>query len=135
MTAPGSLGLFSGLTLLAWVLVYFLVEETRELSLENLHDVFSVPKRDFVRLKYRRLVYLGRRYLLRDTRAQDPSAVQEDENEGASMSIVMDDYAISAGRGSAEMGQGGGSMVASRPGSHVEPHASAGLVHRDERER
>ncbi|KAK8079406.1 hypothetical protein PG997_007224 [Apiospora hydei] len=62
--APGSLGLFSGLTLLAWVLVYFLVEETRELSLENLHDVFSVPKTQFVQLKYRRLLWLARRYLL-----------------------------------------------------------------------
>ncbi|KAK7957326.1 glycosyl hydrolase [Apiospora aurea] len=73
LTPPGSLGLFSGLTLLAWVLVYFLVEETRELSLENLHDVFSVPKAEFVRHKHRRLLWLARRYLLRDTRAPEPA--------------------------------------------------------------
>lgn len=79
---PGSLGLFSGLTLLAWVLVYFLVEETRQLSLEELYDVFSYPKGRFVQRKHHRLGYLARRYLLRDMGAKDPEAAGEGEDEG-----------------------------------------------------
>lgn len=69
---PGTLFLFCGLTFVAWVLVYFLVEETRELSLESLSSVFSNHKRDFVELKYRRLVWLLRRYVLRSTTEPPP---------------------------------------------------------------
>ncbi|KAK8092546.1 MFS general substrate transporter [Apiospora kogelbergensis] len=123
MTPPGSLGLFSGLTLLAWVLVYFLVEETRELSLENLYHVFSEPKGKFAHLKYRRLLYLGRRYLLRDKRAKDPA----DDEEG---SFNLEGFEISA-----ETRQGGTSVDGSRPVSHVDPRAPVELVHRGDRVR
>ncbi|KAK7998335.1 putative phosphoprotein phosphatase X-1 [Apiospora arundinis] len=137
LSPPGSLGLFSGLTLLAWVLVYFLVEETRELSLENLHGVFNVPKGEFVRLNGRRLVWLVRRYLLRDTRAPDPSVEQdEDEDEdqgyGESPSIVLERFAMAPARGAA--GEGSSATV-SRPGSAVDPGASVASVHGDSRAR
>ncbi|KAK8868964.1 sugar transporter-domain-containing protein [Apiospora arundinis] len=135
LSPPGSLGLFSGLTLLAWVLVYFLVEETRELSLENLHGVFNVPKGEFVRLNGRRLVWLVRRYLLRDTRAPDPSVEQdedEDQGYGESPSIVLERFAMAPARGAA--GEGSSATV-SRPGSAVDPGASVASVHGDSRAR
>lgn len=69
---PGTLFLFCGLTFVAWVLVYFLVEETRELSLESLSSIFSNHKRDFIELKYRRLIWLLKRYVLRDTTEPEP---------------------------------------------------------------
>ncbi|KAK8127187.1 MFS general substrate transporter [Apiospora sp. TS-2023a] len=81
LTPPGSLGLFSGLTLLAWVLVYFLVEETRQLSLEDLHSVFSQRKVDFVKTMYKQLGYLVQRYLFRNMDAKDPLAAQEGEDD------------------------------------------------------
>ncbi|KAK8050877.1 hypothetical protein PG993_002262 [Apiospora rasikravindrae] len=130
--APGSLGLFSGLTLLAWVLVYFLVEETRELSLENLHDVFSVPKTQFVRLKYRRLLWLARRYLLRDTRVPDPSSSLP-QTGGFGLSSLRSSFAYSAGGGNGHYGTstpGRGSSVEGGVGgitatsSHVGPGGS-----------
>lgn len=56
----GGLALFSGLNLVAFVLVFFLVEETKGFELEELNAVFAVPKRKFIRhqLKYLRYLWL-----------------------------------------------------------------------------
>ncbi|EMR68872.1 putative sugar transporter protein [Eutypa lata UCREL1] len=67
----GALGLFSGLNLTAFVLVFLLLEETKRRSLEDLDLVFAVRKRTFVRhqvVEY--LPWFFRRYLL--GRTQDP---------------------------------------------------------------
>lgn len=48
LTPRGLLGLFSGLNLVAFSLVFFLVEETRRVSLEDLDEVFKNPKKKFV---------------------------------------------------------------------------------------
>ena len=77
---PGLLGLFCGFTFIAWVLVYFLVEETKELSLESLQAVFSTPKRKFIAGKSRRLVWLTRRYIIRNTLDPEPIELQNHAN-------------------------------------------------------
>lgn len=60
----GGLALFSGLNLVAFVLVFFLVEETKGFELEELSAIFAVPKRTFVRHQLRYLRYLCRKYFL-----------------------------------------------------------------------
>ncbi|KAF3054845.1 putative polyol transporter 1 [Daldinia childiae] len=61
----GSLALFAGLNLLAFVLVFLFVEETKRRSLEDLDLVFAVRKRDFVRHQVTRyLPWFFRRYAL-----------------------------------------------------------------------
>lgn len=52
--SSGSLGLFAGLNVLAFVLVYLFVEETKRRSLEDLDLIFAVKKRDFVRYQVTR---------------------------------------------------------------------------------
>ncbi|CAK7223235.1 hypothetical protein SBRCBS47491_005139 [Sporothrix bragantina] len=47
----GAIGLFSGLNLLALILVFLPIEETKRRSLEDLDLVFAVPKRTFVRFQ------------------------------------------------------------------------------------
>ncbi|RDA91289.1 hypothetical protein CP533_6322 [Ophiocordyceps camponoti-saundersi (nom. inval.)] len=47
----GSLGLFSGLNIVALVLVFLLVEETKQLTLEELDHVFAVSKYRFMRFQ------------------------------------------------------------------------------------
>ncbi|KAI1374386.1 hypothetical protein F4677DRAFT_447380 [Hypoxylon crocopeplum] len=71
----GSLGLFAGLNLVAFVLVFLLVEETKRRSLEDLDLVFAVRKRDFVRHQVRTyLPWFFRRYVLgRDAGGDKPS--------------------------------------------------------------
>ncbi|ODA76026.1 hypothetical protein RJ55_08308 [Drechmeria coniospora] len=69
----GSLGLFSGLNIVALVLVFLLVEETKRRNLEELDHIFAVSKREFMRFQVsRRLPWLIRRYLCgrRETRPE-----------------------------------------------------------------
>lgn len=61
----GALALFSGLNLVAFVLVFFLVEETKGFELEELSGVFAVPKWDFVRFQQRNLRHILRKVVLR----------------------------------------------------------------------
>lgn len=61
----GGLALFSGLNIVAFVLVFFLVEETKGFSLEDLSMVFAVPKRKFVSFQFNYLKYLWRKCMLR----------------------------------------------------------------------
>ncbi|KAF7534006.1 hypothetical protein G7054_g6615 [Neopestalotiopsis clavispora] len=49
ITIPGSLGLFAALSVLAFVLVFLLVEETKQRSLEDLDFVFDISKRLFIK--------------------------------------------------------------------------------------
>ncbi|KAI0112077.1 sugar transporter-domain-containing protein [Nemania sp. FL0031] len=60
----GSLGLFSGLTFVAFILVYLLVEETKELSLEHLSYVLNGSKRKFVEYQVARVGWFLRRYVM-----------------------------------------------------------------------
>ena len=47
----GALGLFAGLNVVAFVLVYLLVEETKQRDLEDLEQIYAVPKREFARFQ------------------------------------------------------------------------------------
>ncbi|KAI0799267.1 sugar transporter-domain-containing protein [Xylaria sp. FL0064] len=62
----GTLGLFAGLNLVAFVLVFLLVEETKRRSLEDLNAIFAVRKTRFVRYQVMQyLPWFFRRYFLR----------------------------------------------------------------------
>ncbi|PNY23417.1 polyol transporter [Tolypocladium capitatum] len=62
----GSLGLFSGLNVVALVMVFLFVEETKRRSLEELDHIFAVSKREFMRFQVTKyLPWLIKRYLLR----------------------------------------------------------------------
>ncbi|ETS77058.1 hypothetical protein PFICI_10932 [Pestalotiopsis fici W106-1] len=47
ISSPGTLGLFSFFNVLAWVLVFLFVEETRRISLEDLDYIYAVSKSKF----------------------------------------------------------------------------------------
>jgi len=47
----GALGLFAGFNLVAFVLVYLLVEETKLRNLEDLGQINDVPKRNFAKFQ------------------------------------------------------------------------------------
>ncbi|KAK1532775.1 uncharacterized protein CCOS01_04758 [Colletotrichum costaricense] len=69
----GTLTLFAGLNLVAFALVFLLVEETKQVSLEELSLIYAVPKKDFVRFQLREhLPYLVKRYLTRTWSGGDP---------------------------------------------------------------
>lgn len=67
----GALALFSALNLVAFVLVFLLVEETKGFSLEDLSMVFAVPKYKFVAFQLNYVRYLYRKYL-RGSKEDEP---------------------------------------------------------------
>ncbi|UNI17455.1 hypothetical protein JDV02_003796 [Purpureocillium takamizusanense] len=66
----GSLGLFAALNVLALVLVFLLVEETKRRSLEDLDHIFAVSKRDFMRFQVTEILpwFLGKVLLRNKTK-------------------------------------------------------------------
>lgn len=64
LKAIGALGLFSGLNIVALVMVFLLVEETKRRTLEELDHIFAVSKRKFMRFQvFEYLPWLIQRYL------------------------------------------------------------------------
>ena len=54
MTATGAFGFYAGLNLIAWFMIFCFVRETKQLTLEELDQVFSVPTKTYIgyELKY-----------------------------------------------------------------------------------
>ncbi|KAH0599186.1 hypothetical protein MHUMG1_03303 [Metarhizium humberi] len=50
----GSMGIFAGLNIVAYVMVFLFVEETKQRSLEELDHIFAVSKREFMHFKVTR---------------------------------------------------------------------------------
>lgn len=48
MTQTGAFGFYAGLNLIAWGMIFCFVRETKQLTLEELDQVFSVPTKDFI---------------------------------------------------------------------------------------
>ncbi|KAL2819664.1 putative facilitated glucose transporter [Aspergillus cavernicola] len=48
MTPTGAFGFYAGLNLIAWGMIFCFVRETKQLTLEELDQVFSVPTREFL---------------------------------------------------------------------------------------
>ncbi|KAF4493856.1 myo-inositol transport ITR1 [Fusarium agapanthi] len=74
----GTLGFFAGLNIVAFVLIFFFVEETKQLTLEELDTVFNNPKTRFTHYQLtKRLPFLSKRYLLWKRDAERPLAYDE----------------------------------------------------------
>ncbi|KAF5709948.1 myo-inositol transport ITR1 [Fusarium mundagurra] len=74
----GTLGFFAGLNIVAFVLIFFFVEETKQLTLEELDTVFNNPKSRFAHYQLtKRLPFLSKRYLLWRKDAERPLAYDE----------------------------------------------------------
>ena len=85
----GAFGLYAGLNLLAFVLIFFLVPETRLKTLDQLDDVFTVPTGRFI--KYQAIDVLPwavQCYLLRAKRAELRPLVRH----GGYQELVQDEH-------------------------------------------
>ncbi|KZZ88059.1 Sugar/inositol transporter [Moelleriella libera RCEF 2490] len=56
MTSTGAFGFYAGLNLIAWIMIFCFVRETKQLTLEELDQVFSIPTKKF--LHYETTVWL-----------------------------------------------------------------------------
>ena len=65
MGPTGAFGFYAGLNLVAWLMIFCFVRETKQLTLEELDQVFSVPTAQFIRYEASvRVPWFLKRYLL-----------------------------------------------------------------------
>ncbi|KAG5971331.1 hypothetical protein E4U58_000102 [Claviceps cyperi] len=82
MTATGAFGFYAGLNLIAWVMIFCFVRETKQLTLEEIDQVFSVPTKKF--LHYETTVWLPwfvKRYVLMQKIARPPPLLEKAARE------------------------------------------------------
>jgi hypothetical protein len=88
----GTLGVFSGLNVISFFLIFLLVEQTHGTDLEYLGRVFRRSKLEFVRLQFHKLVPLfGRTGPNQDDEISSPN---EDGTEDSSEGIILDGYNV-----------------------------------------
>ncbi|KAJ5105519.1 facilitated glucose transporter [Penicillium alfredii] len=76
MTPTGAFGFYAGLNLLAWCMIFCFVRETKQLTLEELDQVFSVPTKNFIH--YELTVWLPwfiKRYIFRQNIPRPPPII------------------------------------------------------------
>ncbi|KAH8587183.1 hypothetical protein B0O99DRAFT_584890 [Bisporella sp. PMI_857] len=85
--STGLLGLFAGFNLVAWFLVFFLVYETKQATLEEMRKIFSVKTWDYVKYQFfdgLPWIYKYVRTLGRIPRKAPPYRLRRAQKEGAS---------------------------------------------------
>lgn len=66
MTPTGAFGFYAGLNLIAWFMIFCFVRETKQLTLEEIDQVFSVPTKEFLGYETKVwLPYFVKRHILR----------------------------------------------------------------------
>ena len=98
-TAPGAFGFFAGLNVFMFVLVYFFVPETKQLSLEEMDYLFAVPTRSFISFESRKTTpWFFKRYIIRSTKEKKPELLhcqnQNPEIPSSSLDSKVDHICI-----------------------------------------
>ncbi|OQE37943.1 hypothetical protein PENCOP_c009G08256 [Penicillium coprophilum] len=76
MTKTGAFGFYAGLNLIAWFMIFCFVRETKQLTLEELDQVFAVPTKKFIH--YELTVWLPwwiKRYIFRQNIVKPPPII------------------------------------------------------------
>ncbi|KAG0647516.1 Sugar-proton symporter PLT5 [Hyphodiscus hymeniophilus] len=89
MTPTGAFGFYAGLNLIAWGMIFCFVRETKQLTLEEIDQVFSVPTKSFLDYEVNTwLPYFFKRHILRQRIGKPPPIIEkaslsDDEVKGA----------------------------------------------------
>ncbi|KAF1844090.1 MFS transporter [Cucurbitaria berberidis CBS 394.84] len=80
MTATGAFGFYAGLNLIAWFMIFCFVRETKQLTLEELDQVFSVPTKTFIGYELKIwLPYFIKRHIFRRKIEKPPPIIERQE--------------------------------------------------------
>ena len=78
MTPTGAFGFYAGLNLIAWFMIFCFVRETKQLTLEELDQVFSVPTKTYIGYETKIwLPYFFKRHILRQKIAKPPQIIEK----------------------------------------------------------
>ncbi|KAF7329796.1 Facilitated glucose transporter [Mycena kentingensis (nom. inval.)] len=80
MTPTGAFGFYAGLNLIAWGMIFCFVRETKELTLEEIDQVFSIPTSEYI--AYESKVWLPwfiKRYIFLQNVPKPPPIIEKDD--------------------------------------------------------
>lgn len=81
MTPTGAFGFYAGLNLIAWFMIFCFVRETKQLTLEEIDQVFSVPTKSFINYELTVwLPYFIKRHIFRQSISKPPSIIEKADN-------------------------------------------------------
>ncbi|EUC50827.1 hypothetical protein COCMIDRAFT_81162 [Bipolaris oryzae ATCC 44560] len=84
MSQTGAFGFYAGLNLIAWGMIFCFVRETKQLTLEELDQVFSVPTKTYLHYQISEQVpYFIKRTLLRQKIPEPPPIIEKSYNTDA----------------------------------------------------
>jgi sugar porter (SP) family MFS transporter len=84
LTTTGAFGFYAGLNLIAWGMIFCFVRETKQLTLEEIDQVFSVPTKKFISNEIHvTLPYVWKRYVLRKDIPKPPALTANPEKMSA----------------------------------------------------
>lgn len=84
MTQTGAFGFYAGLNLIAWGMIFCFVRETKQLTLEELDQVFSVPTKTYLHYQISEQVpYFIKHTLLRQKIPEPPPIIEKSYNTDA----------------------------------------------------
>ncbi|KAJ4424046.1 hypothetical protein N0V82_001293 [Gnomoniopsis sp. IMI 355080] len=82
MTPTGAFGFYAGLNLIAWFMIFCFVRETKQLTLEELDQVFSVPTKQFISYEIKTfLPYVFKRHVLRRNIPKPPPIIEKENKD------------------------------------------------------
>lgn len=77
MTETGAFGFYAGLNLIAWFMIFCFVRETKQLTLEEIDQVFSVPTSQFLSYESKvRVPYFFKRHFFRQKIEAPPAIIE-----------------------------------------------------------
>ncbi|OAL45338.1 putative facilitated glucose transporter [Pyrenochaeta sp. DS3sAY3a] len=80
MTPTGAFGFYAGLNLIAWGMIFCFVRETKQLTLEELDQVFSVPTKTYLNYEVKVwLPYFFKRHIFRQKIAKPAPIIEKGE--------------------------------------------------------
>lgn len=80
MTPTGAFGFYAGLNLVAWLLIFCFVRETKQLTLEEIDSVFAIPTKKFLHYEITQSVpYFWKRHFFRQQVAKPPPIFEKSE--------------------------------------------------------
>ncbi|KAJ4185321.1 hypothetical protein NW767_012967 [Fusarium falciforme] len=84
MTPTGAFGFYAGLNLVAWAMIFCFVRETKQMTLEEIDQVFSVPTKSFISYELRVwLPYFIKRHVLRQKIEKPAPIIEKAEKSDA----------------------------------------------------
>jgi sugar porter (SP) family MFS transporter len=85
MTPTGAFGFYAGLNLIAWFMIFCFVRETKQLTLEEIDQVFSVPTSQFISYELKVSVpYFFKRHIFRQNIPKPAPLMERGKTESSS---------------------------------------------------